>query len=204
MCLFKVRQEEDVVVPYRVVHDRRRSPSPSRRRHSTHRVSRTEVIRESRPQSSTYITVPAPQPYAIPAPQPVPVFVAEPPPPPPPAPPSHHGGHHYVEVSPRSSVTSHSPSRHSEYVVHERETRRERVRDYSPESSPRYEHFRYVEPAPEDRYEQYDRRRSRSRVRSRSRGYGYDDHDPRGSVRETRERITIIDDDGRRRKEYRR
>lgn len=100
-------------------------------------------------------------------------------------------------------MTSHSPDR-SEYVVHEREYRRER-RDYSPESSPRYEHFRYVEAAPSepDRYERYTRReRSRSRARSRSRDYGYDD--PRGSYRETRERVVIVDDDGRRRREYRR
>ncbi|KAF2176671.1 hypothetical protein K469DRAFT_722060 [Zopfia rhizophila CBS 207.26] len=200
MCLVKVRQEEDVVVPYRVV--RTRSPSPNRHRRSTHRVSRTEVIRESRPPPSSYVSVPTPKPLAIPAPQPVPVFV-QPSPPPPPPPASSHIGHHYVEVSPRSSVTSHSPSR-SEYVVHEREYRRERrERDYSPESSPRYEHFRYVEPAPEpDRYERYSRReRSRSRARSRSRDY---DYDPRGSYRETRERMVIVDDDGRRRREYRR
>lgn len=199
------------MVPYRVV--RNRSPSPSRHRRSTHRVSR-EVIRESRPASSgylprppsaTYVAVPAPRPLAIPAPQPVPVFV-QPQPPPPPAShiSSHHGGAHYVEVSPRSSVTSHSPSR-SDYVVHEREYRRER--NYSPESSPRYESFRYVEsgaePEPE-RYERYSRReRSRSRVRerSRSRDHGYD-HNPRGSYRETNTRIVV--NDGRRRSEYQR
>jgi hypothetical protein len=88
----------------------------------------------------------------------------------------------------------------SDYVVHETEYRRERRRDYSPESSPRYEHFRYVEAAPEadERYERFSRR-ERSRSRARSRDYGYDD--PRGSYRETRERVVI--DDGRRRREYR-
>lgn len=180
-------------MPYRVV--RTRSPSPRRR--SAHRISRTEVIRESRP-SSTYI-VPAPKPpLQIPAPQPVPVFVR--PQPPPPAPPSIHGGGqpHYVEVSPRSSVSSHG---HSDYMVHEREYRRE-LRDYSParssaygDHSPRYESFRYVDP-PEERHPRHERSRSRDR-----RSYG---EDPRGSYRETRERVLIVDDDGRRRREYRR
>ncbi|KAF2015919.1 hypothetical protein BU24DRAFT_187829 [Aaosphaeria arxii CBS 175.79] len=215
MCLFSVRREEDVVVPVRVA--RRRSPSPIRERRSSHqRVSRTSVIRESRPQSSSYI-VPAPQPQGlrVPDPQPVPVFVQEPQhipivaPPPPPSHISshhshhHHGGAHYVEVSPHSSVTSHSPDR-SEYITREREYTRERRRDYSPESSPRYEHFRYVEgpPVEEDRYERFQRReRSVSRRRSPSREYV---HDPRGSYRETNTRITISDGDGRRTREYRR
>ena len=191
MCLVKVKQEEDVVVPYRVV--RTRSPSPRRR--SAQRISRTEIIRESRPSSrppSAYI-VPAPKPsLQIPAPQPVPVFVK-----PPPAPPSSHGGPHYVEVSPRSSTTS-----HDEYIVHEREVRRER-RDYSParssaygDHSPRgYEHYRYIDP-PEERYARLDRSRSRDR-----RSYV---EDPRSSYRETRERVLVVDDDGRRRREYRR
>lgn len=188
MCLFKVRQEEEVVVPYRV--HRPRSPSPRRR--STQRISRTEVIRESRPQSSTYI-VPAPQKHypAIPAPQPVPVFVQ----PPPPRPASSHRGAapQYVEVSPRSSVTSAS---HSDYVIEEREVRRER-REYSPRRrtpSPQFETFRYIDP-PEQRYAPRERSRSRDR-----RSYA----DDRGIVRETRERVLIVDDDGRRRREYRR
>jgi hypothetical protein len=192
-----------VRIPNRVV-VRTRSVSPVRRR-SVQRVSR-EVIRESRPSASvaSYASIPAPRTIPIPAPQPVPVFVEPPPAPLPPPPPSthHHSQHHYVEVSPRSSVSSHSPSRVSDYVVREREYRRER--NYSPESSPRYEHFRYVEPPPseDDRYERYVRReRSRSRARSRDRDYGYDG---RGSFRETRERVVIVDDDGRRRREYRR
>jgi hypothetical protein len=196
------------VIPYR----RARAPSPSRQRRST-RVSR-EIIREERrpasstylpaprPPSQTYVAVPAPSYTPIPAPQPVPVFV-QPLPPPPPPPASHisshhtHSGPHYVEVSPRSSVSSHSPSRASEYVTHEREYRRERA--YSPDRSPQYETFRYVgAPEPEPQYERYQRReRSRSRVRerSRSRDYGYED--PRGSYRETNTRITVSD--GRRR-----
>ncbi|PSN60554.1 hypothetical protein BS50DRAFT_579088 [Corynespora cassiicola Philippines] len=213
MCLVKVRQEEDVVVPYRVV--RNRTPSPVRRRsvRRVSRVSQSEVFshRESPRPSASYVAVPAPAPapLAIPPPQPVPVFVApSPPPAPAPPPPRSHVSAHYVEVSPRSDYTSSSsssPSR-SEYITHEREYRRER--NYSPESSPRYEHFRYVDAAPEpDRYERYHRERSRSRARSRgrSRDYGYD-YDPRGSYREreTRERITISDGDGRRTREYRR
>ncbi|KAF2109041.1 hypothetical protein BDV96DRAFT_248864 [Lophiotrema nucula] len=208
MCLFKIHEDEEVRVPSRVVvrTTRTRSPSPVRRRshHSVQRVSRDYVSQNRSSQS--YVAVPAPRPLAIPAPQPVPVFVEPPPPPPPPpvAPSvhSHHGGYHHVEVSPRSSVSSHSPSRATESVVYEREYRRER--NYSPESSPRYETFRYVEGAPpseSDRYERYVRRdRSRSRARSRSRDYGYED--PRGSYRETTTRI-VIDEDGRRRREYR-
>ncbi|KAF2201844.1 hypothetical protein GQ43DRAFT_440221 [Delitschia confertaspora ATCC 74209] len=232
MCLVKVRQEEDVVVPVRRVH-RPRSPSPRRVSRSSHQhISRTSIVRESRPQSSSYIvapppprpqpqpqpyypTIPAPQHLPIPAPQPAPMFVEPmPPPPPPPPPQSHYGGgshaggsyaggrgHPYVEVSPRSSVTSHSPSLASEYVVHEREYRRER--HHSPDS-PRYETYRYVESDPHgERYERYTRReRSRSRD-----SRGYSDYEaglgPRASYRETRERI-VVDDGGRRPREYRR
>jgi len=85
--------------------------------------------------------------------------------------------------------------------LHEREYRRER--NYSPESSPRYETFRYVEGSNEPRgYDRYERReRSRSRVRERSmsrgRDYGYDE--PRGGYRET---TRIVVNDGRRRSEY--
>lgn len=215
MCLVKVKQEEDVVVPYRVV---QRNHSPPRRRAShtsARRYSRTEVVRESPRPSASYIAVPAPKPLQIPAPQPVPVFF-EPPPAPmpaPPPPPSHisshhthqtqqtHHGAHYVEVSPRSSVSSQSSSPpRSEYVYREREVRRER--QYSPDRAPRYEHFRYVEPAPSesDHYER-SHRRERSRQRSVSRG-GYED--PRGSYRETNTRVTMVDDNGQRRREYRR
>ena len=223
MCLVKVRQEEDVVVPYRVPRDR----SP-RRRESVRRVSRIsqEVVRESPRPSSSYLAVPAPrpmpipapQPMPIPAPQPVPVFFEPPPAPLPPPPPSvsHHSAH-YVEVSParssRSSLSSSSLDR-SEYVVRERQYRR---REHSPaSSSPRYEHFRYVEPAPSesdhyDRYDRYDRRRSTSRPRERSMSRGRGDYYGRGSrdygggERVTRERITISERerDGRR-GEYRR
>lgn len=220
MCLLNVKTQEEVE-PYRVTRvrtrTRARSPSPRRSRQSTQRFSRTEIVRESRPQSSSYIvTAPAPKPIEypmIPAPQPVPVFVQPPPPAPivvpaPPPPPSHissshHGGHHFVEVSPRSSYSSSSPSR-SEYITHEREYRRESRRDYSPaETSPRYETFRYVEGAQQDddRYAQYDRRESRSQVRSRSREYH--DHEPRGGYRETNTRIKITDRDGRKSREYR-
>lgn len=211
MCLVKVRQEEDVVVPYRVV-QRDRSP---RRRESVRRVSRTEIVRESPRPSSSYLAVPAPRPMPIPAPQPVPVFYEPAPQPLPPPPPSvshrsaHHAAHHVVEVSPRSSVSSASLGR-SDYVLRERDYR---LREHSPaSSSPRYEHFRYVDPAPSDSdyHDRYDRRRSRSRVRERSLSRGRGDHYGSGShhdygERVTRERITISerDRDGRR-SEYRR
>ena len=218
MCLVKVREEEDVVIPYR----RARAPSPSRQRRSS-RVSR-EIVREERyerrpasstylpaprPPSQTYVAVPAPSYTQVPAPQPVPVFVQAPLPPPlPPAShiSSHHPirGPHYVEVSPRSSVSSHSLSGASEYVTHEREYKRERA--YSPERSPQYETFRYVgAPEPEPQYERYqrnDRSRSRVRERSRSRDYGYED--PRGSYRETNTRVTVSDGGRRRSSQYQR
>jgi hypothetical protein len=208
MCLVKVKQEEEHVVPYRVV-DRR--ASKRRASHtSQRRYSRTEIVHDSPRPSASYVAVPTPRPLAIPAPQPVPVFVQPPPapmpvPPPPPshhshhAPshhaPSQHGGAHYVEVSPRSSMSSRSSSPgRSEYVYHEREYRRERQQ--SP--GPQYDHYRYVKPAASES-DHYDRYEDRSRQRSRSRG-GYDD--PRGSFREERTRITI-EDDGRRRRDYR-
>jgi hypothetical protein len=219
MCLVKVKQEEDYVVPYRVV---QRHHSPSRRRVSRHsrdierRYSRTEVVHESPRPSASYVAVPSPKPLQIPAPQPAPVFVQPPPPPPPapmPAPPpppshvsSHHtsyhggGGAHYVEVSPQSSISSRSSSLdRSEYVYREHEVRRERQRAYSPDS-PRYEHYRYVEPASSesDHFERYQRR-DRSRPRSRSQS-GYDD--PRGGYRETNTRVSVRDTDGGRRANY--
>lgn len=88
--------------------------------------------------------------------------------------------------------------------MREREYRREARRDRSEERSPRYEHFRYVEPAPSesDHYERFDHRRSRSRVRERSVSRGGYDYG-RGE-RVTRERISIVEGDGRRRRrEYR-
>ena len=217
MCLVKVKQEEDVVVPYRVVS---RGSPPRRRasRQSTQRYSR-EVVRESRTSprpSSSYVAVPTPQPkpLAIPPPQPVPVFV-EPPPAPihvpaPPPPPSHissrhshHGGAQYVEVSPRSSYSSRSSSPGpSEYVYREREVRRERA--YSPERGPQYEHYRYVEPARSESSVGggYGRReRSRSRVNV---DYGRQRSRSRGSYVDERTRVTIVDNDGHRRKDYRR
>lgn len=207
MCLVKVRQEEDVVVPYRVPRERSPHRRGSVRRVS--RISREEVVRDSPRPSSSYLAVPAPRPMPIPAPQPVPVFVE-----PAPAPSVSHRSAHYIEVSParssRSSVCSSSVDG-SEYVVRERQYRR---REHSPaSSSPRYEHFRYVEPAPGDgdydRYERYDGRRSRSRPRERSPSRGREDYYGRGSrdyggaERVTRERITISerDRDGR---QYRR
>jgi hypothetical protein len=195
MCLVKVKQEEDHVVPYRVVQQNRHSSHRRASRQSRdieRRYSRTEIVHDSPPRpSASYISVPSPKPLQIPAPQPVPMFVQPPPPAPMPAPPpppshisshhthaqSHHGGAHYVEVSPRSSMSSRSSSPgRSEYVYREREVRRERERNYSPEN-PRYEHYRYVEPASSesDQYERYQRQ-DRSRQRSRSRG-GYDDRE---------------------------
>ncbi|KAK5079772.1 hypothetical protein LTR16_008565, partial [Cryomyces antarcticus] len=185
MCLVKIKEDEDIVVPSRP--RRRRSPE----RHSR-RVSR--VIVEERAPSRSYI-VPAPAPpLAIPAPQPIPIFVQPPPTPipvpvpvPPPAPsvhshaPSHHAAH-YVEVAPlsRSSSSSSSSSgrtRRSEYHVREREVRRERIRDRSQERSPQYSTFRYIEP-PRESYEFSRRERERSKDRSR-RGSVYED--PRAS-----------------------
>ena len=220
MCLVKVKQEEDVVVPYRVVSRHNHSP-PRRRasRHSTQRYSR-EVVRESRHESprpsASYVAVPTPQPkpLTVPPPQPVPVFVEPPPAPihipaPPPAPShissrhSHHGAAQYVEVSPRSSYSSRSSSpNRSEYVYREREVRRERA--YSPERGPQYEHYRYVEPARSESSfgggRGYGgRERSRSRVNV---DYGRQRSRSRGSYVDERTRVTIVDEDGRRRRDY--
>lgn len=195
MCLVKVREEEDYVVPYRV-HHRRRSPSPVRRR-----VSRT-VVRERISDSQSHHTIPPPERLSLPPPQPRPQFHPQPPPPPPSAP-APEPRAHYVTVSPATSVTSHSPSRvsrspsrfsdhrRSDYVVHERVERRHR--EYSParsSHSPRFETYRYVDPPS-------PRRRSPSRDRSR-----YEDDD---YGRHTRERIVISERDRTgRRGEYRR
>lgn len=102
-------------------------------------------------------------------------------------------------------MTSHSPDR-SEYVVREREREYRRERNYSPDSSPRYETFRYVgapESEPDRSYDRYQRHeRSRSRVRERSRSRDHGDEEPRGGYRETNTRITVSD--GRKRREYQR
>ncbi|EAT88872.1 hypothetical protein HBI25_026180 [Parastagonospora nodorum] len=199
MCLVRVKETEEHVVPYRVVdrhNSRRRTSHQSQRRYS-----RTEIVHQESPRpSASYVAVPAPKPLPIPAPQPVPVFVQPPPAPipapaPPPPPSSHHGAAHYVEVSPRSSISSRSSSPpRSEYVYREREIRRER------ETGPQYDHYRYVEPQRSESEVGYAR--SRSRQRSMSRG-GYED--PRGSFREERTRIVIEDErgGGGRRRDYR-
>lgn len=246
MCLVKVRTEEDITPPSRII-AHRRDLSPVRRtsrrvsrvsyhEHSASRLSHSgrhsgSIVHAPRPQSASYVSapafepVPAPSYKQIPAPQPVPVFVAPPPMPVPAAPPSEHHYHHhhppaahYVEVSPRSSISSsdREPS-HADYMVHEREREirreRSRARDYSPERGDRYEHFRYVEAEPErGRYEDLDRDRGGYEThvrysRSRSRGpppgtYGYEGSD-QGGYRE-RERVVVVDGEGRRRREYRR
>ncbi|KAF2090829.1 hypothetical protein K490DRAFT_62156 [Saccharata proteae CBS 121410] len=206
MCLVKVKEETDYDVPYRVS-SYRRDYSPPRRRAA--RISRT-VIEERVPavsytrSSRLSIPAPAPAPLPIPAPQPVPTFVEpSPPPPPPTAPPSlpHPPSPpqaHYVEVSPRSSRISSEQSA-SDYVVREREYRRER-REYSPvpneryEPSPKYETFRYINP-PEERY--VARERSRSRDERSYRG------DPRESAERYRStRITVGQGEGNRRRDY--
>ncbi|KAB2574400.1 hypothetical protein BFW01_g71 [Lasiodiplodia theobromae] len=200
MCLVKVHEEPDVVVPYRVA-SRRRSHYSSYSPPRSARLSRT-IVDERRPPSvvshhfekTRVSAVDAPPPKAIPPPQPVPVFVKPPsPPPPPPAPPrpaSPPLAHHLVEVSPASSRTSISES---DYIVREHEVHRHRATEYSPsrssvtDHSPRYETFRYIEPPDEHRYHQHHNHWSRSSERSasRDRRSRYDD-DPRESYRSTR------------------
>lgn len=201
MCLVKVREEPEVVVPYRRV-VRTRSPSPSRR---VTRVSRTSIHELQRAPSVRMpaLPPPAPAPIHIPAPQPVPVFV-QPPPPPPPPPVIHRTEAHYVEVSPQSSVTSHS-DRRSDYYVHEREVRRER--NYSPARSDysrgeRYKTYQYIDAPEPERFHIRERSRSRARSRSRDR-YSYDPRDSYNNNRTTRERISVsINDGGRRSRDY--
>merc|ERR1711981_1548303 len=144
MCLFSIKKEEDedVRVTRRVRRTSRyeREYSPSRR--SYDRVS----IRASQPTivvpPPAPLPLPAPTGKVLPAPQPVPQFES-----PPLSPPEVH----YVHVSPRSSVSSHSH------------------RDY-------YEYRHVDAPEPEVRYRRRERSRSRSRAPSRSH---YDDHDDR-------------------------
>lgn len=212
MCLVKMRQEEDVVVPYRVVH----TGSPHRRRSA--RISHTHIS-ERRSSRSSYPTLPAPKPYPIPAPaplpipapQPVPVFVEpSPPPPPPPAPPTAHPVYVERHTPSRRSFSSESSesSRGDGNVIYEREYRRQR-RDYSPSShgerSPQYQTFRYLdapEEPPLDHYVRRDSSRRRSASHSRDRrSYHEDPRDSRRRV--TRERVEIVDSHGTRR-EYRR
>lgn len=167
MCLFSIKKEEDedVRVTRRVRRESRyrREYSPSRR--SYDRVS----IRTSQPTivvpPPAPLPLPAPSGKVLPAPQPVPQFES-----PPLSPPEVH----YVHVSPRSSVSSHS---HRDYEDTYRYERRERryERDVSPARSHRdYYEYRHVDAPEPERYRRRERSRSRSRARSR-----YDDHDDR-------------------------
>ena len=105
-----------------------------------------------------------------------------------------HGGLRYLEYYEFSLVRK---------ALREREVRRERA--YSHERGPQYEHYRYVEPARSESSfgggRGYGgRERSRSRVNV---GYGRERSRSRGSYVDERTRVTIVDDDGRRRRDYR-
>ena len=201
MCLVKVREEPDLVVPYRVVHGHHhRGHSPGRR--SSARISRTVI--EERPASHTHVVTPGA--LAIPAPQPVPVFVQPPPPPPPPP------AAHYVHVSPHSSSSSISGSDVRSDYVYRREVRREREVDSRPRNSgaygERYETYRYVD-APREEEAGYYRSRSRSSVgserrrrRSVSRRRYVEEED--GGVDRVRTTKIVVEDNGSRRREYHR
>ncbi|QDS67483.1 hypothetical protein FKW77_001088 [Venturia effusa] len=134
MCLFTIKEEEDIYVPARRV-DRYRREERTYRASSPHRSSSRVIVAAPPPPPAIIparppsVRVPTPVAKALPPPQPVPVFV-EPPPapapapappaPPPPAPPSVH----YVHVSPRSSVSSDG---HSDYRYERREVKVERM-----------------------------------------------------------------------------
>ncbi|KAF2142115.1 uncharacterized protein K452DRAFT_26769 [Aplosporella prunicola CBS 121167] len=205
MCLVKVHEEPDIAVPYRVHREppRRRSTRVSRTYIEEERRRPPSVVSHHHHSSQHFARVSNPPALQVPPPQPVPVFVQPPPhsvpvpvpPPPPPPPPtaprvpSPPPSAHYVEVSPRSSYSS--SDRGNEYVLREREVRRERreyehsparssYTDYRRSRGPEYETFRYIEP-PEERREP---RWAGGRDRSRSRDYRADD--PRASYRSTR------------------
>lgn len=171
MCLFSIKKEEDedIRVTRRVRREERyrREYSPSRR--SYDRVS----IRTSQP--TIVVPTPAPLPLppptgkVLPAPQPVPQFES-----PPLSPPEVH----YVHVSPRSSVSSHSHRDHHEDTYRYERTERRYQREVSPPRSPQYYEYRHVDaPEPEPRYVRRERQRSRSRQRSPVRRY--DDREDR-------------------------
>ena len=213
MCLFKVHEEPDIVVPYKVHH---RHSSSHHHHHGRHAHAHAHIIDDR--HHSSHLTIPPPEPLSVPPPAPIPAIVAYPPtgepplsiPPPAPSVHSHHGSHHhhghghghhdrvhYVEVSPSRGRSSSSSSSSSDgrYVYH-REVHRDRVLDPPPPRlTDEYETYRYVQ-APEVSYRT---RGSRSRSRSRSASRRRYVEEPVERVQSTR----IVLEDGRRRKGYR-
>lgn len=224
MCFIKVKEEEeDYSVPARVVRrERRTSPPPTRR------STRVSYVAPQQPSvERTYIIqAPPPPPLVVEPPRP-PATVKSPTPPPAsvaaPEPPRAQA--HYVEVSPASESDSSSESdvrsrttsksrrteARSEYRVREREYRRETA--LNPPTDDQYNHYRYVRAPPErgsnDRGGHgRDLGRDLSRDRRRSLGaktsFVEDPRASRGSYRRERERVVIVDNDGRQTREYRR
>ncbi|KAF1344049.1 hypothetical protein BDV97DRAFT_73273 [Delphinella strobiligena] len=219
MCFVKVKdEEEDYSVPARVVRrERRTSPPPTRR------PTRASYVAPQQPSvERTYI---------IQAPPPPPPLVVEPPPPPSPPPASVAAQEpprtqaHYVEVLPgsesdsssedaRSRTTSKSrrTKARSEYRLREREYRRETGLN-PPPTDDQYNHYRYVRAPPEREANDrggYGRELGRDRSRDRRTSLGAktsfveDPRASRGSYRRERERVVIVDNDGRQTREYRR
>ena len=193
MCLFRVHEEPDIVLPYKTVHHHH---SSSHRRHSS-RPSHVHIIDERR---HSHLPIPPP------APVPALVTVSVPSPPPPPSAHLHqHHGPQIVEVIPgplsrsasrRSSSSSSSGSSSGGSYVYRREVIRESALDPPPQQG--FETYRYVTP-PEE-YPRQEVRYKGGRSRSRSRSRNRHSHVPDGRVKSTR--IVLEDERPRRRKHY--
>lgn len=212
MCLIKVKEEQDYTVPARVV--RRREMSPPRR--STTRIILNE--RTPSPETSTYVvTAPEPSVAASEHRSEKPSRAPSLPPPPASTRGSTHTHSNFVRVEEdaessssssedvRSKSSKSQKSRHtrktsgsnapSEYDIKEREYRRERR--FSPpdriqeqRSRDEFDTYRYIN-APRDRSE------------NRRISYGDEPRTSSASYRRERERVVVVENDGRSRREYR-
>lgn len=224
MCLVRVPKDEEeddyYVAPRRVRRERRVSPpSP---RHSA-RISYLEPRRRS--IERTYI-IAQPAPPAVQEPEP---YHFSNPPTPPPVPElvpetstrrepqlvevirddaSSSGSSSHDDVRSRKTSKSHKTESRSEHFVREKEFRKERR--YSPPQPEPYDTYRYVQapPPPRDHSRGGYAGREPSRNRGNSLGVRSPSiDDPRGSrasYRRERERVIVVDDEGRRTREYRR
>ena len=196
MCLFRVHEEPDIVLPYKTVHHHH---SSSHRRHSS-RPSHVHIIDERR---HSHIPIPPP------APVPAVVTISPPSPPPLPSAHLHHHSHSHgpqiVEVIPgpmgrsasRGSSSSSSSSSSEGSYIYRREVLRESALDPPPRRG--FETYQYV--TPPGGYQHQDIRYSggRSRSRSRSQSRNRYSHMPDGRVKSTR---IVLEDERPRRRKY--
>ena len=223
MCFIKVKEEDDYTVPARVVRRERKTSPPTQRRST--RISHIEPQHQS--IERTYvIQAPQPPPPPSPPPPPRPTTAARPEPvivvPALSPQPNTRPQTHYVEVSPGSVSSASSSDEHahqkttsksrrsdpqSEYHFREREYRKER--GYSPPGKDDNNYYRYVRAPPgrglDDRGGLAGDATREGRGNSGTRGSFVDDpRASRTSYRRERERVVVVDNDGRRTREYRR